>query len=234
MSSSKAGMMRTVSRLIPVLAAALALQACATDSDGPKPQAANLLTPTEQYPIEVRQNPDEIRLAIHDRGLSDGQAGALAALVDRWRETGGGAVTIQAPRNGDGQASLYAEAATRALADLGVPLDRVRLVGYEAPAGKPAPLIVGFAGYEAVGPTCGKWGNLTANGSNKPYENFGCATSANFAAQIANPRDLLAPRDMTPADAARRQVVLDKYRRGEITSTARDEQATASSKPASN
>lgn len=224
-------MIRTASRLFPLLLAA-GLAACASGSDGPKTAKLDAITPTEQFPIEVRQNPDEIRLAVHDRGLSDGQYAALAALVDRWRETGGGAVTIQAPRGpGEGQAALYANAATRALADLGVPLDRVKLVGYPAPDGKPAPLIVGFASYEAVGPTCGKWDNLTATGSNRPYANFGCAQTANIAAMIANPRDLIAPRDMTPADASRRQVVLDKYRKGETTSTAKDEQATASSKP---
>ncbi|HEY2743800.1 MAG TPA: CpaD family pilus assembly lipoprotein [Polyangia bacterium] len=44
-----------------------------------------------------------------------------------------------------------------------------------------------------------------------------------MAAQIANPRDLIAPRDMTPADATRRSVVLDKYRKGESTATASPE-----------
>lgn len=228
-------MIRTASRLFPLLLAAGALAACASGSDGPKTARLDAITPTEQFPIEVRQNPDEVRLAIHDRGLSDGQYAALTALVDRWRETGGGAVTIQAPRGaGEGQAAVYAEATTRALGDLGVPLDRVKLVGYQAAGDKAAPLIVGFASYEAVGPTCGKWENLTSTGSNKPYANFGCAQTANIAAMIANPRDLIAPRDMTPADASRRQVVLDKYRKGEITSTAKDDQATASSKPGNN
>ena len=229
MSSSKAVLIR----ILPVLLAACALQACATDSDGPRPVAqAAPLTPTEQFPIEVRQNPDEIRLAIHDRGLSDGQQAALAALVDRWRETGGGPVTIRAPRGpGEGQGAVYANEATEVLVGMGVPLEQVRLVGYEPPPGKePPPLIVGFASYQAVGPQCGHWDNLTKTGSNKPYANFGCAMSANIAAQIANPRDLIAPRDMGPPDATRRSVVLDHYRKGEVTSTAKDSQASASTK----
>ena len=225
-------MIRTTARLFPLLLAAVALQACGTMSTDNKAVASQPMTPTEQFPIEVRPSPDEVRLAIHDRGLTDGQYAALTALVDRWRETGGGAVTIQAPRGaGDAAAAIYAEAATRALADLGVPLDRVKLVGYQAPAGKPAPLIVGFASYEAVGPTCGRWDNLTSTGANQPYENFGCAQSGNIAAMIANPRDLIAPRDMTPADATRRSAILDKYRKGETSSSAKDEQATATSKP---
>ena len=50
---------------------------------------------------------------------------------------------------------------------------------------------------------------------NRHYESFGCATQQNLAAMVDNPLDLLYPRGMTPADAARRATVLDKYRRGE-------------------
>lgn len=232
MSSNSAGLIR----LLPCLLLAGFLQACATDSGGPVTAA---LTPTEQYPIEVRQNPDEIRLAIHERGLTDGQQSALAALVDRWRETGGGPVTVQAPRGpGDAVAGAYANQTAQALVDLGVPGEQIRMAGYQ-PQGKgvdskaPPPLIVGFASYQAVGPQCGHWDNMTSTGANKPYANFGCAVSANFAAQIANPRDLIAPQTMTPADATRRSAVLDKYRKGEVTSTTKDDQANATTKSSS-
>jgi pilus assembly protein CpaD len=49
--------------------------------------------------------------------------------------------------------------------------------------------------------------------------------TANIAAQIADPEDLLHPRAETPPDGSRRQVVLDKYRTGATTSTAKDTQA---------
>ena len=39
-----------------------------------------------------------------------------------------------------------------------------------------------------------------------------------MAAQIANPRDILRPRDMTPPDGNRRATVFDSYRAGEQTS----------------
>lgn len=229
MSSSRAGLIR----FLPCLLLAGVLGACAHDTDGAQ-QVADALTPTEQFPIEVRQNPDEIRLAIHDHGVTAGQQAALMGLVDRWRETGGGPVTVQAPRGpGDAQAGAYADQAAQTLVELGVPAEQIRMVGYQ-PQGRaadpkaPPPLIVGFSSYQAVGPQCGHWDNLTATKSNKPYANFGCAVSANFAAQIANPRDLIQPRDMGPPDAARRSTVLDKYRKGEITSTPKDSQADAS------
>jgi pilus assembly protein CpaD len=39
----------------------------------------------------------------------------------------------------------------------------------------------------------------------------------NVAAQVADPRDLVAPEAMTPGDAARRAVVYDNYKNGKPT-----------------
>ncbi len=61
--------------------------------------------------------------------------------------------------------------------------------------------------------------------SNQPQPNFGCAVTSNMTAQIADPGDLLGPRTMTPQDAARRQVVLQKYRAGEKTGAEIDDGA---------
>jgi pilus assembly protein CpaD len=49
--------------------------------------------------------------------------------------------------------------------------------------------------------------------------------TANIAAQVANPEDLLGPRPETPIDSGRRATVLDKYRKGEVTASAKDEQS---------
>ena len=46
-----------------------------------------------------------------------------------------------------------------------------------------------------------------------------------MAAQVANPADLVRPADLAPADAQRRVYALDKYRKGEVTSSAADDQA---------
>jgi pilus assembly protein CpaD len=52
--------------------------------------------------------------------------------------------------------------------------------------------------------------------------------AANLAAQVANPEDLLRPRDSTPDRRGPRDVVLGKYRKGEVTSSAKDDQANGS------
>jgi pilus assembly protein CpaD len=204
--------------------ATVALAGCGHDG-GRADLGYTPLTPTEQYTIEVRQRPDQIQLAPNPGGLSRAQEAAVADLAERWRDAGGGLITIQAPNGIDSGAT--SEAARALLVTLGAAPDEVRIVGYGAPSGARPAVIVGYAAYEAAGPQCGtEWENLAADHLNKPHRNFGCSVTANIATQIANPRDLIAPRTMGPADAARRSVVLDKYRKGETTSTAKDEQAT--------
>jgi len=56
--------------------------------------------------------------------------------------------------------------------------------------------------------------------SNKNYWNHGCATQRNLASMVENPADLVQPRGEAPPSAGRRQVVYDKYRKGEAYSGA--------------
>ena len=88
---------------------------------------------------------------------------------------------------------------------------------YRAGAGeKIAPVRLAFNRIAAHTAPCGPWQDQSSeNSQNRHYENFGCATQQNLAAMVDNPLDLLYPRGMTPADAARRATVLGKYRKGE-------------------
>jgi pilus assembly protein CpaD len=214
-------------RLLPLLAAA-ALGACATPSDpsSSAPQAA--LTPADLHPLQATARPQEILLAPHAQGLSAAQNAALAELAARWLQTGGGAILVREPLKGADPRSVQQTslAAVARLAALGVPSDQLRRVGYD-PRGQTAPaVIVSFTTYEASVPRCGRdWENLSANGQNRPMRNFGCAVSANMAAQIADPADITGPRAEDPADAARRATVLGKYEQGQPTGSA-DKQST--------
>lgn len=217
-------------RLAPWLAsvALLALAACATSGADKDPAP---LTPTERYAIEVKPAPEELKLAAHPAGLSPGQADALREFLRDWMSADGGAVTVKAPMHGPDPAATYRTAAGARdfLVSQGVEPDKVRIVGYEAAGDVHAPVLVGFMRYEAKGPDCGRaWSDLAKVSSNREYPEFGCSMAANIAAQIANPADLLTPRASDPPDAQRRQTVMDKYRLGATTSTAKDDQANAS------
>lgn len=186
-------------------------------------------TPLDQYPIAVDQTPDRVALSIHAAGMSANQHAALAEFVRRWRESGGEeTVTLETPRNSQEAADprLAAAAVARALSASGLPASVLRAVDYDA-AGQPgAPVVARFDHYVAAIPDCTRgWENLTSTLKNQVSKHFGCAAAANLAAQVADARDLVRPADSAPADSARRAAVLEKYRQGAVTSSAKDAQA---------
>jgi len=224
MSSNRGDLMI---RYLPALglAACLATGLTACASNPTKLAAAPPATPTQQYKIAVTREPDEILLAPHADGLSARQAAAVDDFFARWREAGGKVVLIVTPTAGGADAYRTAAAVEARLEQQGVDPAQIELVGYDAGPG-PGPIKVSFQRYRAVGPQCGRsWTNLTHTIDNEVDPNFGCATTANLAAMIANPEDLVHPQTTTDPDPVRRNVVHDEYRMGTPTSTAADEQA---------
>jgi len=214
-----------LSRTALALGATLALAACA-DSNTQASLGAPL-TPTEQFSIKVAPTEDQIMLAPHAEGLSPAQASALNDLVDRWRNQGSGDIKVQSPARGGEDSYRAASAIQDALLSMGVAPDKVRLTDYDAGLRPHAPIMVAYTRYEATGPVCGRnWDNFTHTGGNTVDQNFGCATTANMAAQIDNAGDLISPRDLDPADPGRRATVLSHYRQGQPTSSAKDIQAS--------
>jgi pilus assembly protein CpaD len=210
--------------LLAAMLTASAAGCASTPKHNPAAQSQGLTT--EQFTAKVDSHQDQILLAAHADGVSAAQARALSGLVDRWRDTGGGPIVIQAPSHGGGEAYRSAIAIQDALAGLGVRDTLIKLVGYDASTAQGAPMIVSFASYEATGPKCGlDWDSFTKSATNKPNNNFGCAVTANIAAMVANPADLAGPRPEDPSDAQRRDTVLGKYRTGAVTSTVKDSQA---------
>jgi pilus assembly protein CpaD len=205
----------------------LALAACASDKDAKAPPP---ITPTERFAIQVTPDPVELRLASHATGLSQAQSDALHDFVARWDDTERDPITIKAPEHGPDRSAVYrtASEARDLLVSAGVPAADIRLVGYDASGDDHAPVLLGFLRYEARGPHCGQsWSDLSRTDKNDGYPEFGCAVTANIAAQVAYPADLLHPAAAAPPDAERRDTVLSKYRQGTTTSTAADPQADA-------
>lgn len=223
-----------LSATVAGLAALTALSGCASAMNEARADAAAISPPITETQIwesrvTVEAAPDEILLALHGEGLSPRQVEAVDALVARWVDAEAREIVIAAPIGGrDAAAAGAMVAATRArLVQAGAPASSLRVTGYDAGGDKSPVLRVGYLRHTAITPVCGQnWDDLTATRRNDVYANFGCAVAANIAAQVANPQDLLGPRTTTPVDAARRDTVFDKYRKGEKTSSIREPQAS--------
>ena len=209
-----------------VCAAALTgLGACATKVPD---RISEARTPTEHFQAKVSAADQEIRLAVHAQGLSSNQAEALAAFAADWREAEGGTVTLSAPAAGGQSRAAFRsiESARSLLIDQGVAADHIVVVNYDAKGDPAAPLRIAYLRYRAQVPACGQtWTNIAHSADNDVQPNFGCAVTANMAAQIANPADLAHPRAMAPIDTQRRETMLDRYRKGQVTSSDKDDQA---------
>lgn len=209
--------------LILSLVATTALGACGTTGS----RLAGVDTPegrlsTEQYPLTVDERPAELLLAAHETGLSQAQVAALADFGRQWRNNSTTEVVIEAASQGGPGAYHTSHAAADLLSSQGVP---VRIIGYNAEPG--APVRVSFLAAEAAVYDCNRsWDRLTATHDNTVPANFGCALSANRAAMIAEAADIVRPRAEDPADAARRQNVLAKYRSGQTTTATKDDQGS--------
>lgn len=224
----------TALKALLALGLAAAAAGCAsTGADRPVRQAG--LTPTEQYAIDVTPHEDQIMLAPHADALSAAQSAAIQDMVNRWRDVGEGGIRIQAPAHGGEEAYRATALIEDAIYGAGVRPDQVRVVDYDPGARPHAPILVGFTRYDAKGPLCGRnWPSYTSTFDNGVTANFGCAVTANVAALLANPGDLVAPQPEDPSDVARREVILGKYRQGQTTSSAKDDQASGAVSNVSN
>ncbi len=208
--------------LVVLAIAGLILAGCASADNK---LAKDARAPDDLYKLQAQDQADQVMLAVHADGLSAAQQEALAALAARWREGGARAIQINAPHGQVDPVAAYrtAQGARNRLIALGVPAEAINQGSYDAPGDPKAPLTIQFTRFEAVVPACGRsWENLTATEANVVQSNFGCAVTANMAAQIADPADIAGPRASASADAGRRVTIIEGYRKGQITSAASD------------
>jgi len=208
-------------RIFPVLAVALSsvlsLSACSStpvSTDLPRASAV-----AETFRADMAVNPA-------DNGLTWGQYDMLSAIADEYKQRGHGPLVITYPQGGNNEeAAIGAIAEARTfLYERGLDWRQITGGAYNANGQRNAAVIFSFTRYRAVGPDCmQEWSDLTREFDNVRDDRFGCAMANNLAAMISNPRDLVTPRGQTPADAGRRQVVLEGYRAGESTTSERSD-----------
>ncbi|MEX0591353.1 MAG: CpaD family pilus assembly protein, partial [Xanthobacteraceae bacterium] len=176
--------------------------------------------------------------------LTASQRAQVTSMAGSWHREGTGIFHIEVPSGtSNARAAKYAAREAQSLLRAsGVPARAILTRAYPAPTPESfGPLRLSYARVVAEAGPCGDWpedlgasptprlGQLPPSMENRPYWNFGCSTQQNLAASVANPEDLVQPRAETPALAARRQSVIEKYRKGENPSGQYDtEEAEAS------
>jgi len=193
------------------------------------PQTQSQLLASNDYrlrhPIVITEEPETLDLPIGrgTRSLYGPIEDTITAFAVESREKGAGAVEILVPSGGANESAVHAVTPDirQALQRGGLSRSRISTRTYAVrDPNADAPIRLSYASLQATAGECGSWPKNIGGGigENTDYENFGCATQSNLAAMVDNPSDLLTPRASTPADQARRAVVIENYRKGEVTS----------------
>ncbi len=195
-----------------VLTAILGLSACAAPSLSHGPTQL-------RNPIKVAESIERLELYTRPNGLelSARDKLAVAQFLDGYGQAGEGALFINRPSNSvSGLGTQQAEAIIRGLmAQGGLNPNSVQTGQYASYPGAPAPVVVSYRTLRAIPADCKAMGSLTETYSNQPQSGFGCFQSANLAAMITDPRQLLEPYASGQPNAQRRQVIYDRYIQGE-------------------
>lgn len=181
------------------------------------------ITPTANFPITVEPQVVTMAVAVDEglQRLAPGERERVRAFAERWKTRGQGMINAATPVGSDNRSAALAglDEVKRILRHAGVDSAAVNVSSYRADNNHSAPITLSFVTLQATAQDCGgDWSeNLGSSPRNMPWPEFGCTTQHNFAALVANPRDLLEPRSSDPADDARRSKILDNYRNGSTT-----------------
>lgn len=182
--------------------------------------------PTKEHPIAVSKKKLAISVAVrhHDEKLTPAKLNEVRTFLHYYRQSGVGDIQVSLPSN-----SRHQYAVRKVLKDIQVQLETLSIgpenvsVKRYSGRGDRYPVIhMSYKRYVADGPECGEWNenfNDTENNRNSP--DWGCARQRNLAAMVAQPRDLKGPRGWSPRDSRRREVIWDKFVKGEPPSATR-------------
>lgn len=209
---------------------ATAAGGCRHDIGAPQVAGWSMVDATQRHPIIVSQEPQtmQLRISASAGGLSPRQRSDVIEFADRSRasDAGNSRLVIQAPGGGENEiAAMHAVTEIRQiLGDIGFADSSIAVEAYHADGRRDAPVRVSYLRYVAEAPVCGYWPtNLAEQRDNGNYPNFGCANQHNLAVQVANPADLLGPRTESDRPSERRDVVWDRYVKGETTGAKKGE-----------
>jgi len=182
----------------------------------------------QRHPITLQEGKRTVELFVSKRlaGLTPAQRSTVGAFAHNWHRDAAGGVDIRVPSGGNDRASETAAEIRAILVEAGVPQNSIAIRRLRsADPSQLTPVVLSYPRITAAAGPCGRWPNDLGPGAgieydtNEPYWNLGCSMQRNLASMVEEPADLVQPRGETPAYMARRSVVIDKYRKGEDTTT---------------
>jgi len=180
---------RKLSILLSLMGTVL-ITACSTAQPTPPLSKAH-------YPVEVAESIERLELYTRPNGLelSARDSDAVAIFVNNYRRFGNGPLYIN------------------------VPSHAAQGLGAQQAHNAPAPVVVSYRHLKTLPRDCGFLGDLTMTGSNNADYSYGCTQSANLAAMIQDPRQLIEPLPFDRPNIERRIDIYDKYIQGQDTSS---------------
>jgi len=214
--------LRRAGAMAGALALAMTLGACAKRAD-----VTGSLAPTdvrERHPIVLRDAPRSLDVFIGRAGgrLDARQAEDVASFARDYARSGRGGLVAEVPTGTRRDLATHDTLnAIRAILGRSGAALSVRTYPVNDP-GLASPIRLTFASLQAGLPhSCGQWTDDTgvSNLANAPQWNFGCASQATLAAQVADPIDLVRARDEGRPDFSKRMGAITKLREGRDPST---------------
>ncbi len=172
-----------------------------------------------RHPIVVSESEvaEDIPVGINMRELSFRDYNVVNVFAARFLRSGGRTMQVMVPSQSVNEvaAKRISRQIVSTLVARGVTRSQILTTTYHAGShSNAAPVRMSYLALAANVGQCGKWEeNIIADGDNRQYQNFGCATQNNLAKMIANPADLLGPRGESPIDASRRDTVITNWRK---------------------
>lgn len=214
-------------KLAAACATVVLLSACGSLPQTSDVQVGARPGPVDKFPIQVADAKEEITLVVapHVFALSQADKNRVALLAESYKHVGHGDIWVVAPTGSANSASSIGAAAeiAKVMVDRGIRPTSIKMNSYlAAETDEAAPVTVLFRRYHAYTRDCGVWNqNVAFTPANQSSPNLGCATQSNLATMIEDPRDLIEPTQIDPADPARRAAVFENYRAGSTTASER-------------
>ncbi len=205
----------------------VALTGCAGGPESPSAVRADYMDQGafDHNKIEVVKRTEFLEVAIDPVAseITGKDRENIRSFVAAYRSQGKGPLVLSLPTSSQNpQLAVSAVAEAREIAyEAGLSYDELG----GATHGTSEPMVLAFQYYEALKPDCGLASeyDFADIRSNNDMKSLGCSVRTNLAAMISDPADLLGVTEIGQGDPIRRADILEKFRQGQSTASARGE-----------